>query len=256
MKRTKDKKGKVKKKRKTYGQVRVAKYYPALAQRQMPGFRNILIHTSGNNLGGDLSPYVLKDENGHLLENVWQFSKFYPRVKDQCAKKSRYRPTEIVWEHPAERHIGEDGEPNDLYWSWREKGMANEYAVRYPNGFHGRHQCICSLWPDEKGEYQRLDYIEARKKIYCGEYARLAPKTPHFQRLQKMVENGENIMILEVDGPALGLKFPPYDRLSDKEPGLLIDEEVIRMLINDKRKPFGHGYVIAALLLGGAKWME
>lgn len=239
-----------------YGQVRVAKYYPGKRQAKMPGFRNVLIHTSGKNVGGDLSPYVLKDEHGQLLENVWQFSKLYPRVSLQRTPKSRFHPKEIVWEHPAERHVDETDEPTEAYWAWRQKGMANWYPVRYPNGFRGRHECLCCLWKDEKGDYQRLGYLEARKRIYCGEYARLAPKTPHFRRLQEMLRKGINLMILEVDGPDPTLQFPPYDRISSASPGLSIDEEVIRMLIDDERKPFGHGYVVAALLLKSAQWLK
>lgn len=239
-----------------YGQVRVAKYFPRKPQVKMADFRNILIHTSGKNLGGDLSPYVLKDENGQLLENVWQFAKLYPEVSSQLIPISHYRPKVIIWAHPSERHVGEDNEPTIAYWDWRKKGMANGYAVRYPNGFHGRNLCLCHIWPGEKDGYERLGYVEARKRIYCGEYVRLAPKTSHFRRLQEMLRSGVNLLILEVDGPDPTLQFPPYDRISRAHPGLLIDEEVIRMLINDIRKPFGHGYVVASLLLDGAQWLE
>jgi len=37
---------------------------------------------------------------------------------------------------------------------------------------------------------------------------------------------------------------------------MLMTETNVRLLVNDARKPFGHGYVIAALLLNGASWME
>lgn len=190
--------------------------------------------------GGQLSPYILKDEEGHLLENIWQFSKIYKVVTAQNQKLSRYQPNVITWNHPEEIHVS-SGKTTDAYWEWREKGMNNWYAIRYPNGFHGRHTVLCSLWEDENGNYQRLKYIEARKKIYCGEYARLAPQTEHFKKMKKMLSEGKNLQILEVDGP---------------EGGLDIDEKTIREKINDSSKPFGHGYTIAALLLDGADWMK
>ena len=133
--------------------------------------------------------------------------------------------------------------------------MANARAVRYPNGFHGRRKCLYSLWMVD-GHLQKLDYIEARKRIYCGEYARLAPALDEFKQLQRLHDSGQNILLIEVDGPDPKLTFPPYDRLSAKTPGLIMDEETVRMLINDDRKPFGHGFVIAALLLGGEQWMK
>lgn len=163
---------------------------------------------------------------------------------------SRFQPKKIIWEHSGERHC-RDGTILPDYWAWREKGFKNDYAVRYPNGFKGRSECLFSLWPrtDEPMIYDRLDYITARKKIYCGEYIRLAPRTPHFKKLKDLLESGQSLLIVEVDGPD-----PTFYGLEC--PGLLINETTIKMLINDPRKPFGHGYVIAALLLGGETWMK
>lgn len=234
------------------GQVRVAKYYPGKPTPVTPGYRSVLIHVSSTGLGGPLSPFVLKNEQGQLLENVWQFSKLYPRVTSQ---HSLIKGTNtVIWSHPAEVHIDtETGEPNDAYWAWREKGMNNPLAVRYPNGYYGRTACIGAIWPGESG---RLDYIQARKKIYCAEYARLAPRTPAFKALRALLEKGENLQIVEVDGPDPTLKYPPYDQISPAEPGMLMNETNIRLLVNDTNKPFGHGFVIAALLLGGEEWMK
>jgi hypothetical protein len=244
--------------RPSLGNVCVAKYYPGKPPPAMPGYRTILIHTRGDNLGGDLSPYVLRNEKGHLLENIWQFSKVYPRVAQQRTPLGRFQPQTIVWEHKSEEHCRDDGTITPEYWAWRQKGLANPYAVRYPNGFHGRSECLFSLWPrdDDPTQFDRLDYIAARKKIYCGEYVRLAPKTPHFRELKSLLAAGESLLLAEVDGPDPTLTFPPYDQITEAAPGLKIDEAVIKLLINDTRKPFGHGYVIAALLLGGEEWLK
>lgn len=241
------------------GKVRVAKYYPGKPLPTTPGYRNVLIHTSPDGLGGGLSPYVLRNEQGHLLENIWQFSKVYGVVEAQKIPLSRkFHPTKIIWEHPREIHL--DPKTRLLtpeYWAWRKKGMNNPWAVRYPNGYRGRHNCLCSVWVEQNSqEVKILDYISARKIIYCGEYARLAPRTSQFQRLLQLLRTGENLQIIEVDGPDPELDFPPYDEISIDNPGLLITEEKIRLLLEDPRKPFGHGYTIAALLLGGKSWLE
>jgi hypothetical protein len=251
-------KGPVEKKlRLTPGSIKVAKYYPGKPVPKSEGFVSVLIHVDGKPLGGDLSPYVLKNEKGQLLENVWQFSKVYACVSAQRTPVSKWKPDTIVWEHPAEEHVrtSKDGVAlTDDYWKWREKGMNNAYAIRYPNGFKGRTQCLFAVPEDSKEE--RLDYIAARKRIYCGEYARLAPNTPHFAKLKAMLDEGINLQLVEVDGPDPNLTYPPYDKISTTNPGLLIDEETIRKLVNDERKPFGHGYVIATLLLGHPEWFE
>ena len=75
----------------------------------------------------------------------------------------------------------------------------------------------------------------------------------------KLDTNGRSIMHMlkmAIDGPDFNLDFSPYDTLTKEDPGLDIDEETIRMLIEDERKPFGHGYTIAALLLDGQNWMS
>ena len=71
-----------------------------------------------------------------------------------------------------------------------------------------------------------------------------------------MVDNGTNLQLIEVDGPDPSLSFAPYDQISYDNPGLDINEQNIKMLLNDERKPFGHGYVIATLLLGKEEWLK
>lgn len=244
--------------------VSVAKYYPGKLMPKKEGYTNILIHTSDKTLGGGLSPYHLKDEKGKILENIWQFSKWYPSVTKQNIPFSKYMSDVIIWSHPSELHSINDN-PTDKYWDWRKKGMNNKYAVRYPAGYYNRANCICSLWPSDPSEqplitieklYDRLDYIEARKKIYIGEYVRLHKNVEDFAILKERLDSGENLQIVEVDGPDPTLDYFPYDLIDVNNPGLIINKKVIQSLVNDKRKPFGHGYVIASLLLDKAEWMK
>lgn len=238
------------------GQVAVAKYYPGKPMPRMKGFKNVLSHVKPEGLGGPLSPYNVRDENGTILENKWQFSKLYPRVTSQRIPKSRWQP-EIIWQHPEEYHLDSEGNPTAQYWAWREKGMKAEYPIRYPNGFHGRKNCIYSLvWCEKTGLWWEFDYINSRKAVYCAEYSRLAPSIPEFQHLKEMVDLGENVMLIEVDGPDPSLNHYPYSKISLEEPGLVINEDIIRYLLHDETKPFGHGYVLAALLLDGTEWLQ
>ena len=151
------------------GKIKVAKYFPGKPQPQTEGYTNILIHTSPAGLGGPLSPYVLRNEHGQLLENIWQFSKVYEIVNALKTPLSRFHPDTIIWEHPREIHF-KDGELTEDFWAWREKGMNNLYAVRYPNGFKGRTKCLFAVWPGNNDEEDvKLNYIEGRKRIYCGD---------------------------------------------------------------------------------------
>ncbi len=252
----------------------VAKYY-STAKVKAPdppeGFVNVIIHTSDKKLGGALSPYIIKNIHGCILENVWQFSKVYPKVNAIKTPKSRWEHWITIWEHPFQVHIDtRTGEIHSDYWMWRRKGFQAPYPVRYPNGFHDRHDCLFALWPaqDQKSTgdkfikgpngtvYEKLLYIEARKKIYCQLYITACKEHPEFLKLKAMVDTGKKFQIVEVDGPNLAWYRQSPIKSSIIGEGLIITESVIKYLINDPAHPFGHGYVIAALLLGGEEWLK
>ena len=78
------------------------KIYP-----EFPGFKRIEVMTPSTAYG-QIGPYCLKNEEGHIMENIWQFSKIYEEVPVVTQRYSRYNRT-IVWEHPHEKHIDEVG---------------------------------------------------------------------------------------------------------------------------------------------------
>jgi len=247
------------------------------------GYRNIVV-TSHNKkgLGAKLSPYKLADEHGNLMENIWQFAKIYPRVHVQKQKE---------WMYPEETHIG-DGkrikpgtkidmdEVTEEYWKWREKGISHKKPVRYPTGFKYRHECVTALWradgnytdlefPEDE-EWEQLDYIEARKKIYCPLYINMAKQCNEFDKLRELLMSGVNLQILDVDGPhrskavhsKTGKVKKPYNQMKEGRHGvdsgvgsIEINRKNIQMLLNDPSQPFGHGYCLAAALLGHDEWL-
>jgi len=229
--------------------VYVGKYRNGVKPALPEGVRGILIHTSDKTLGGALSPYILRDEHRCLLENVWQFSKVYERVDAIRTKLSRFHPDTIVWVWGAEIHVDSKGDLTPEYWEWREAGMRNPYAVRYPNGFKGRSRCLYSLHQVSPDFYEQLDYIQARKTIYCGLYERLAPSHPEFHKLQHLSRKTD-LCIIEVDGPDVSWYTDTEIAYAIEGEVLRLDQTVIDYLVNDPSHPFGHGYVIGALLAG------
>lgn len=174
-----------------------------------------------------VAPYYLKDREGHIFENIWQGSKCYPIVYAQHEVKAG----KLIWSHPEERHIV-NGQLTKEFWAWRKKLWENEYPVRYPNGFHGRHECVCALWK-EGNEWLQLNYLTARKKIYCKVYEQLVKETEGYKQLKKLYDAGQNIQICEMD----------------VRPGIITEEVLVREINNDK-EPFGHGYCLATCLMG------
>lgn len=235
------------------GQVRVGRrIYGRGGYRDpsFPGFTSILCLTKSTAYGS-LGPYVLKDERGRIMENLWQFSKCYKSIPKSTQRYSKY-DTRIIWDHPAEVHIREDGSLTDEYWAWRKKGMECKDAVRYPVGFHHRHKCLYALSEDNIEE--KLGYIESRKKIYLPVYTKCVQDQPQFVELKSRLERGENLLIIEVDGPHEE-SMPYYkatygvnDDFITKDM-VLVTPEHMKLLLNDEKHPFGHGYCLGMALL-------
>lgn len=218
-----------------------------------PDYIPIMVMTKSSAYG-ELGPYVLTDENGSIMENIWQFSKCYEKVPQSTQRYSRWDPT-IVWDHPAEVHcqLLPDDEILILesYWNWRQKGFENPYPVRYPVGMYHRKNCLFSL-KDENSD--PIGLFEARKEIYYETYSKLAKEQPLYRKLEDMLEDGKNLLIMEVDGPQeQSLNYyqqkynVPDDWITNKS--IDINESNMNILLNDGRHSFGHGFCLASSLL-------
>lgn len=98
------------------------------------------------------------------------------------------------------------------------------------------------------------NYIEARKKIYMSTYRELAKKENKFLELKNKLNNGESLLIIEVDGPhqeSLDYYKEKYQVPDDfiKNGTMLATIDNLNIMLNDDKYPFGHGYCLAAELL-------
>ena len=135
----------------------------------------------------------------------------------------------------------------DAFWKWRKAGFENDKAVRYPNGFNHRSECKFSLWQNDKGEWERLDYVRARAKIYASVYEDLVKKEDDFKKIKTMLQNGQNILLVDVDGPKYA-EDAPYNQTEDCS--IEINEETLPLLLKNTSQPFCHCYALAGTLLG------
>ena len=221
------------------------------------GFIPILVLTKSYKRWYALSPYSLKNDEGHIMENIWQFSKVYETIPENEEHYSRY-DKRVIWSHPAERHVGTNGILTKEYWSWREKGFNNKESVRYPVGFQHRTKCLYTI-KEDKHEYnpetsKKLSYIEARKAIYMPVYNELARKTYRFKELKKLLKEGKNLLIIEVDGPheeSMDYYKKEYGVDDDfiQDSTILVNKENMEIMLNDEKHAFGHGYCLAIALL-------
>lgn len=223
------------------GKLRVGKYdYKTKKMPVINGYTNVLIHTTGS-----LSPYVMKDENGIIMENYWQFSKIWKNVYKIRQPISQYDNC-IRWEYEDETHLDENGKILKEYYVWQQKGFANNRWVRYPNGYKHHKEVKGTIY---RGKI--INYIEARKKVYFQKYREIAIKKKMFKDLKERYEKGENIQIVEVDGPTRGDTYP-YNKVQMKDGvgSIKITKKRLNALINNPDQAFGHGYCVVAMMMG------
>jgi len=217
---------------------------------KIDGYKSILVMMKSHSKWGVLGPYELKDSSGCIMENIWQSSKVYEYLPAAIERYSRYDPT-IIWEYPEETHVKDGKLVTEKYKKWREKLENNLYPVRYPVGFRHRHKCLYSLKNIGGGP---LDYIEARKHIYLPCYTELVKKQPKFRELKELLATGQNLLIIEVDGPHEE-SLPYYKEKYGVDDEFIVDDSVdataenLKILLNDPKHPFGHGYCLAVALL-------
>jgi hypothetical protein len=189
------------------------------------------------------------------MENIWQAAKVYETVPASVQKRSRFDPT-VIWSHPAETHAIPDGEGGwsltPEYFAWRQKLMYAPEAIRYPVGFNHRHKCLFSMHDKIT---DRLGYVESRKKSYVPMYDAMVRPTQTFERLKQRYLRGENLLIIEVDGPhpeSLDYYKEMYGVGEDFIEGntILCSPVNLMIMLNDPKHPFGHGYCLAMSLLG------
>lgn len=196
------------------------------------------------------SPYFLKTDgleeqhnNGKVLfENFWQGSKVWPTYYD--CEIWAHRHLKGIQKHlwfkyncsngiGSESHILDDVIQTE-YYKWREAIFECKHPIRYPNGLKRRNQVAFSLLIDKNGTETRLDYIEARKRIYIKEYCRLVRKLPEYQELKNyLLEENKTLVICEIDVP-------------DNE---VMSLEKLEKMADDKKIRFGHGLCLAWELL-------
>lgn len=200
---------------------------------------------------GDLGPYNLKNEYGQIFESLYQSCKVFPKVP-ACKIPYSSGNSTIVWEWPEEVHIDQNGNLTPEYWNWRHYLLNSPYPVRNPVPWSYMKTCSFSLEKFEpiSDSNPRLSYIEARCKIYVPLYIHLVSQQPRFLELKKRLLKGENLLIIEVDGPhqeSLSHYQSIYgvsDNWIDKD-SIEATMDNLNIMLNDPKHPFGHGYCLA-----------
>ena len=202
----------------------------------------------------DLSPFYLGPVIGpdgakaNVLEIFWQCGKVYPCHDD-------------------------NGKPNAEYFVWRDyfysQPKCSKDLMRHACKSIGYEHKDCryfAYYDKEKGKYVPLNFVEARKKVYFPEYAKLVCNTESFKWLKSLVDNGEKIALVDFDAYnynescAMGKKYEQYVNKCKEEKctptipqSAFLAVRSMKDAINCSFMSAGHGFVIKALLQGDIK---
>lgn len=223
---------------------------------------------------GSLGPYVVRvveegDEKGALIENVWHSFKVLPTIPAVKSFVSRYDKT-TAWEYGSCNHIKEGSSTVDMvsWLLWHDKLSHNAYPVRYPFSYSPEIRSTTRgvIDPDVVQTYRKnnnvqvfsdslLGVAEGRKKVYFRYYIPAVKLQPKWHKLNAMLQSGENLLLIDVDGPrqeSLDYYKRVYGVGDDfiESNSQMISGEVLKIMVNDIKHSCGHTYGLAASLLG------
>ena len=232
----------MKRERVVHGQIRVCGTARGISYPKVQGWTVIPAWSRGANPFNQLSPFNIGpiEYEGIIAENFecfWQSFKVWKYVVQQISPE---------WSWPKEIHLDETtNEPTKEWYMWHKALLQNKRPVRRPNG----REIPAFAW--FKGE--KLDVVQARKQIYIPFLQKLYRANKVYRDLLERVQNGENLIIVEPDGPLPNL-FPEgldvtIDMLQQLQDVCKVKDMPNVKSASEKYTPYGHGYVIALTLL-------
>ena len=208
---------------------------------------------SNHSFSRQVSPFFVGPVTGpdgassDSLEVFWQIGKVFP-------------------------HHDNNGTPNADYFAYREamyskkQGEIPKPIMRHPYhefGYEAEDMLYWAYWDIEKQEYTRLSYLEARKKVYVPEYAKLVANSNALKWMKSLLDRGHKIALLDFDGfnyyceEAMKVRYRAYVLKCKKEKRPILVSEKDFTDIKDMKSavgfahtPVGHAFVIKALLQG------
>lgn len=204
---------------------------PRTSQRdaRYQGFKNVNVTSVASSpfspLKGGLEATSFDGIHYKNFENWWQASKVFPDLKHIQGSKltDKFFKWRRDWADSDEGHRILKFHLKTLDASEKSTGKSVRVAGFKPIGAYHDGQIV--------------DYVKSRD-YYMREYIKAIKNTSFFKTLLERVIAGENIMILDLDGP-------PVDKYPE---GVPVTWSFIQDAMNDPSAPFGHGYVICALL--------
>ena len=227
----------------------------------------------------DLGEYMIFDVTSRVTRNkdfmakhpaFAQLSPFYagPVTSSDGVRAEIF---EIFWQCGKVYPCHDDnGKPNDAYFEWRNYFYSQTECTKdlmrhtcKSIGYEHKDARYFAYFDKKQGDYIPLGYVDARKKVYFPEYAKLIHNAVAFKYLKSLVDSGEKIALVDFDACnyneqcAMQKEYTAYINKCKKNkvsPTLTVDDflriKSLKDLINAPFMKVGHGCVIKALLQG------
>ena len=137
------------------------------------------------------------------------------------------------WWQSGKKYKGLEHDISKEWWKRQTKGKRRCQLAK-KSGFKVEY----ASW-SEFGN-SKIGYIESRKKVYVPFYEEMVKCRDSIKKLQNLVKSGQNIVVYDFDGP--------HNELGPVVEPLTL--ELLKEKIECPKRPFGHGYIVAALIAG------
>jgi hypothetical protein len=203
------------------------------AYPERDGFTRLDVTSGSNNKLGalqlkSLSPLLIGPvcdcDGGPVVrfENLWQYRKVYSDLGHWNDKKRQPTVKWRTWQQAGIKRVK------------KGKGIRTPPELSKYKKEHGAKPVPVGSW--WQGEL--LGYVASRKRLFVPLYAQLLRASPTFRALEKLVDDGTDVLLLDSDGPSIEC-FPN---------GVEVTTESFVAALEDESCIFGHGFVVAALL--------
>ena len=139
------------------------------------------------------------------------------------------------WWQSGKRYADTSLSPDKVCAFWTR----NTKPMRRMPGTAGKKVLYCE-WPSSHDG--KLDYVTSRKVAYVPMYETLIQHSVRLAYWRRLLDAGNDVVVYDFDGPR-----HPETRA---DAVLEVTETMLRTKIADVSTPFGHGYVVGALLMG------
>ena len=228
----------------------------------------------------DLGEYMIFDVTSRVTRNK-EFMAQHPRFARELspfyagpitsADGVKAEIFEIFWQCGKVYPCHDDnGTPNDAYFEWRNYFYSQTECTKdlmrhtcKSIGYEHKDARYFAYFDKEKGDFVPLGYVDARKKVYFPEYAKLIYNTESFQYLKSLVDSGKKIALVDFDACnynepcAMKKEYASYLNKckTNKTVPTLTEADFLKItslkeLINAPFMKVGHGCAIKSLLQG------